>query len=779
MSAITLTEKINIIRAKRLLALEVAEIKLKFFEKTEIDKDNNKWSATSYIKSIKLLCSHAIRNGGKYKVKYSHGDGLQGGRYYGGTCIQSLQYKLRAFLLGDMPCRDVDIVNCLPSILSGICKKHDIECPQLNEYIKNRPKYISNGLTKLDFIKVLSSDAAPQKTKYAFYQLFKEEMVNIKASILDIASETEKIPVGFVLKEKNNDSRKVCEILKWYEADFLKKNIAIFGNKIIAIIHDGFIILDEDNTFDISSVWTPFETKVIVKPFDTSYTIEEVDDIDGIDTYEMVKAKFEKECFQILTPSIFMAKHAINGRHYQISIADLNHRYSRWRYDKLGATGYLRTPFIKDWLDDEKGLTYFNIDFIPYPNKIDDISDPRTFNTFTSFTNNFVETAQKTPEIKAGVSLIEQYFYQLCDNDEILVQYLIFLTAFIIQYPRGAKEIILLFKGLQGSGKDTLFRWWGKLIDKKYICVEGDIANVFGAFNPLLHEKLVLVCNEMKGSDGIKFMNNLKDIATRDNIMINNKNEKLIEAENNLLIVVASNQPNPLVVEISNRRIAVFKTGTDWVGEIPKWDKLNAVIENPDFVKYMFDYYKSLNLSDTDFNNGLDRKFLPKFFPHTTESKVMKERNIPLLFQFLMKYCVNWDKLKTDYGVSVGRKELTITISFADFKEAFDCWVSEKIMSDPTIFKPRHKDFHQNITNMVGIRVGNMDKLVDGERTQKKSIIINTKMLKMWLENKVFDDKLPSTTHINEKGEIIDGEMTDDIVDDIKEKEAKLFAKSV
>ena len=37
---------------------------------------------------------------------------------------------------------DIDIVNCHPVLLSQLFKKHNLECPYLDEYIENREEHL-------------------------------------------------------------------------------------------------------------------------------------------------------------------------------------------------------------------------------------------------------------------------------------------------------------------------------------------------------------------------------------------------------------------------------------------------------------------------------------------------------------------------------------------------------------------------------------------------------------------------------------------------------------
>lgn len=61
--------------------------------------------------------------------------------------LTTLSRNLRNLLIKDIY-DDLDMVNSAPSILLNICKKHNIQCPFLEDYINNRDKYVELFQTK-------------------------------------------------------------------------------------------------------------------------------------------------------------------------------------------------------------------------------------------------------------------------------------------------------------------------------------------------------------------------------------------------------------------------------------------------------------------------------------------------------------------------------------------------------------------------------------------------------------------------------------------------------
>ena len=125
-----------------------------------------------------------ISNKGSLTQKYKYGRHSERGRIYViGFGVQSLQHRLRNFLIEPIY-KDIDIINCHPSICYDLCNKYNISCPQLETYIKNRSSVLSNyGLSKLDIIIALNTDK--NKNKNVWIKILHEELTKIKIIIND------------------------------------------------------------------------------------------------------------------------------------------------------------------------------------------------------------------------------------------------------------------------------------------------------------------------------------------------------------------------------------------------------------------------------------------------------------------------------------------------------------------------------------------------------------------------------------------------------------------
>jgi hypothetical protein len=171
--------------------------------------------------------------------------------------------------------RDVDIVNCHPTILHYLCTKYKIECGLLQKYINNREKY----LTELKDVNKISRDDAKTiviamlngskssyknlKVKTEFITELYTNMERIKYKIcenyLDLYEQVKKDHKKY---KKNGGKNYVnsavttlSKVLRHMEALILNKmleyfkNIELLGNFQV-LIFDGFFVTTEENLLD-------------------------------------------------------------------------------------------------------------------------------------------------------------------------------------------------------------------------------------------------------------------------------------------------------------------------------------------------------------------------------------------------------------------------------------------------------------------------------------------------------------------------------------------------
>ena len=139
--------------------------------KTITPKCKSEKERKEYFNNVKNYLKNSIRAEGVSVKNYFFVEGGKFGRMYCGSAIQGICADIRGFLFRDLT-TDIDVENCHPKLLEYICKKNDIECPQLSYYNQNRKKIldrIPNG--KELFLKSVNSDKKIQLVRTSFSRI--------------------------------------------------------------------------------------------------------------------------------------------------------------------------------------------------------------------------------------------------------------------------------------------------------------------------------------------------------------------------------------------------------------------------------------------------------------------------------------------------------------------------------------------------------------------------------------------------------------------------------
>lgn len=210
------------------------------------------------IEKVKELCKLVSNTkDGIIQVNYKYAKNMSSGRQYEyiGTKMLGLQSLLREYrhTLCNSDYWDIDVVNCQPVILYQYCKKNNIKCPRLEDYVNNRDSILAKvaeetQLKKIDIkeqiLKILmggkiNNDMININTIENFYneiQVIQPDIVNLNKKHYKFAKQKKDFNLGgsttaYLLQEIEN------EIIMSAER-FLSKN----GYKVGCIIYDGLMV---------------------------------------------------------------------------------------------------------------------------------------------------------------------------------------------------------------------------------------------------------------------------------------------------------------------------------------------------------------------------------------------------------------------------------------------------------------------------------------------------------------------------------------------------------
>lgn len=719
-------EKVNIKRALKVANLTNQELKQTFWDKEELTRDTNeKWNWSSYLLNVRSFLKKIIHSKGSIKQTYKYGKlNYEGRLYVNGFGIQSLQNKIRNYVCNDFY-NELDIKNAHPCILLYLCKKNNICCNLLKEYCSQREFILEkHNLKKIDILICLNKDVNKSKKNNPWYNLFIEELKEIKNCL------NKKIELPETSNIENPLSSSINKILLKHEGEIINKIITYIKPKNIGfplfdgVYYDRSINIDLD---DINKLFCDYKyIELSIK--DTKKSLENFELPDNLDEqieeeYEKVKVKFEKEHFQTLCPPAFW-KQIINSegekKFIQYSRKDFELACEEYKYIDVNDKGVVtKATIFKKWIGDTSRRKYQSIDFIPYG--IESNCPDNIYNTFEGFEINKNKNIDTDLVEDCDINNIMEYLSNLvgeydkfknkldCPNTKYLTQYI----AHMFQYPQKQTRKIICLKGWTGTGKDTLLNLLRELMGFRYCGLTSDPTDLFKEFNTILDSKIAIFLNEMEGKDGVKIQEKLKDIATRKYNCVNNKHEKKIDQRNYIRIFVLSNNDNPVNIQLNDRRYVVFNSSYDLVINqsnkdksdyaLKFWEKFNKDLKNPLWLEKVYNQLMEINLSD----------FCPdKNAPVTKEYNIMKEKNSVPIYDFIKdiyennryngffeknnKYYINFKDLKNKYLNYLDELDIK-----PDFKIK-ESWIKQKLNICNNSFDPAVKK--QFILNGVKVR---------------------------------------------------------------------------
>ena len=202
--------------------------------------------------------------------------------------------------------------------------------------------------------------------------------------------------------------------------------------------------------------------------------------------------------------------------------------------------------------------------------------------------------------------------------------------------PHKISKVALIFKSIQGCGKDTLFDWFGNsILGSDYYLNTDKAETLFGKFNTCIENKIFVVMNETSGKDTFSINENIKCAITAKENIIEYKGKTSFKNTNNIGYVFATNNDNPLKVPHDDRRFCGFEANNNIANNFEYFKNLIGEMESGDYDRAFYNYLLSLDVETYDFTNNR---------PITDFYNNMKELNTPVLAKFFQNIIDNNSK---------------------------------------------------------------------------------------------------------------------------------------
>ena len=693
-------------------------------------------TAHNYSRKLGIDVSAYIDMPVLYKVT---ADGLTHSTKYS---VQDAPRGVRA-LICQMNDYDMDAAHF--KILKYYCKKHQIECPLLTSYCDDKNKYrlmAAGGeednhekaleLGKERLAKALNCDK-PQGAKKQWIYNFSVEIGKIREQLLEI-KEYEPIFETGTDNKKNPKASQIHRIITTLQGNILKDVIEEFSPVMCVEMYDGFMTDKEIDIADLNEytkeygiTWSnKIPTQVYHIPdgfqWEDPRKAHLADDVTPErQAYLDWRADFEgtrddpKNCV-INAPYIqYVRVHEEKGvkcyNYYnKDSIVQIYNNCEKFTIQTH--KGPVEKKGILIWLEDPDRMTFERKDFMPY-NKNKSAVPDYLLNTFKPFPRSLVGDADCATGEDVQ-SYMKTYMLplmlQLCENNKELLDFLIKWIAHLLQHPEQLAETVVVLKGEEGTGKNTLERFIKTLMKRDEYCLNTEKQDsVFGKFNSVMHEKLMVWLNEASNQDSVKYAESLKQTSTEGKIQIQFKGKDIQTFDNFIRVIIASNNSKPVLMKPGSRRFFVVKATDFYIGAKAQHYKekfftpLNEGFRNDKLMNGVFRWFMNIDLTEYRITN----------IPQGKLSESMQVSNIPPMVEFL------WHTLHKfpDCARYNSKKDL-ICISNPDMLYCYKSWATQRYSS--TYMNP------SNLTSQLSEVSDKIQqkKVPDGTGTRKPCYVI-------------------------------------------------------
>jgi hypothetical protein len=342
----------------------------------------------------------------------------------------------------------------------------------------------------------------------------------------------------------------------------------------------------------------------------------------ALNTYEMVKARFELECFKVKNRKMYMTLNKGPDDFNMLHTPQLIYMYKDWKYWGVDKDGVPKKQcFITEWVEDINKKSVEKIVIDPRG------TEPNVYNLWRGF------HAAELPPVpdERVLELIQPITRHI---DEVITsgvpehtKFLHDYLANMVQRPWQKSQVALSLYGSQGCGKGIIFEFFrlkvlGTHCSYQTSRPENDL---FGRFANGAVNRVCIQVDEVKSLHD--HADQLKDFITNPTINYEKKGVDTIVVSNFANLILTSNNANALTVTADDRRFALFHCRSAHKGDVEYFNSLGAHLERPEVARAYYQYLMSLDLSE-----------YPTSFQHkrpiTEYYKEAQHNSIPVISRF-------------------------------------------------------------------------------------------------------------------------------------------------
>jgi hypothetical protein len=314
-------------------------------------------------------------------------------------------------------------------------------------------------------------------------------------------------------------------------------------------------------------------------------------DYDLIDKENQLKIKyFEKFFCKLLNPLVFVFTNNDDLILYKEN--ELISFGRNLQAKTIKKSNVVEVDFISSiWLRSKNIRTYSKIDFLPPP--LDCPAD--VFNTFKGLSALKLPNVDKTIDYDFGVLL--NHINILVNYDEASFKYVINYLAHLLQRSGEIPRVALVFKSVEGVGKNVFFELFGEMfLGDDYHVATSNINHLVGRF-AINARKLLVMYDEAQGKDTFANSEAFKELITQIKIKLEKKGKDCVLMTNTARYLVFTNNDIPIKLTQGDRRFCVFEANSKYANNSEYMSALIDTLKNKNIMKAFYDYLMGIDIS--------------------------------------------------------------------------------------------------------------------------------------------------------------------------------------
>jgi putative DNA primase/helicase len=173
----------------------------------------------------------------------------------------------------------------------------------------------------------------------------------------------------------------------------------------------------------------------------------------------------------------------------------------------------------------------------------------------------------------------------------------------MIQKPGELPRTALIFKGVQGTGKNLFFEEFGnKVLNKSYLLSTAELEHIIGRF-PLINQKFLVLMDEAKGKDTFAGSDKIKSFITAPTLVFEKKGIDGMTINNCGRMIFFSNSEICLLIEQAERRMMAMECASDKANDSKYMKILLKAFNTPSMVRDLYLFLKNRDISKFDSTN--------------------------------------------------------------------------------------------------------------------------------------------------------------------------------